>query len=517
MDNPISTALDQARGFWGSTTRQQKIQIIAICVMCLAVLVALLYFAFRVEYAPLYSNLESATAGEIRSYLDERGIPSEVNPQPDGELFTVYVPRAQVSSLMVDVSAQGLLGDSQNVLSALTENSGMFTTETERNYQIQAGLEGQLRMALRSITNVADATVTIILDRTPQTITKNAARSRAGIVLKMRQGTELNQNQVEGIIDLVAASVPNLDRQDITLLDQSGNALSADESIISGSSKVTDLENQIGLSFRRSLMRDLEQIYGMGNVVVAVNVTLDRQDIEERSVVYTPPVEGESTGVPISYELERWHNGENGSGEVPGTTNNVPGAAAGTSVGEGVYSSYWRDIENLVLNETITTMKLGPGNIKSVVASVTINRRVHPDLNEDDMMTIRQIARGGLGTDDIAVNTASFVPVYDEEAAARQAQQELFRTLALAAIAAICLIALLIFAWRYMAARRSRLEAEEEEMARQLVMQQEVHLPDHQVSVQDKQRMQVMEELNRLALNKPEEFAKLVMAWMEEG
>ena len=122
--------------------------------------------------------------------------------------------------------------------------------------------------------------------------------STASVLLRLRPGATLGQNQVKSIIHLVSHSVDGLQPEDVTVVDTSGRILSdmiADSMILyphDGSSSVTSVQRELERQRERELESKarlmLEQVFGPGKVVVRVKVDLDFDKRTRSLVEYTP-------------------------------------------------------------------------------------------------------------------------------------------------------------------------------------------------------------------------------------
>lgn len=484
----------------------------------LITLAVLLTFAFRIDYAPLYGDQSAEAAGEMKAYLEGRGIPVRVVPQPDGR-YTIQVPQSQVPSLQLDVSTAGYLKKDPDVLSVLA-NSNLFMSESERRLWVNEGVAGKLTTSYKSLDGVADAIVNLNIETTPQTYGARKGRSSAMIILMLKPGYYPSEASIRGMINMAACSVPNLAPEDITLVDQTGQELYEPENPLSLNStvKLHDLEEVVANNIRRRLTADLGKVFGFNNFIVLVSVQFNTESTTETSRSFIPiDPEDPTAGVIISQETGGAVGGSEVAGAIPGSTANVPNVAAQVQSLAGDGGTYWFDIVNYDYSEVLRETISQPGSSRAVAASVTVNSRFIPG-DADSIKNYQTIIQGYLGREAlVTVVAVDFFDDSDPVAVARAEQMTFYRNIAFASALAIIVVAVLIFTWRYLAARRKRLAEEEAEMAAQLALQQEVRLPDSQPSIQDKQRMQIVDELNRLALNKPEEFAKLVIAWMEEG
>ena len=110
--------------------------------------------------------------------------------------------------------------------------------------------------------------------------------------MQLANGRSLGRTQVEAIIHLVSSSVPGLNKENVTVIDQNGALLSrtADDpdSILSDS----QLEYKMRLEgiYRHRVVSILTPIVGAGNVNAQINIDFDFTEQIEQKKLLTPMV-----------------------------------------------------------------------------------------------------------------------------------------------------------------------------------------------------------------------------------
>ncbi|MCP4369227.1 MAG: flagellar M-ring protein FliF, partial [Deltaproteobacteria bacterium] len=110
----------------------------------------------------------------------------------------------------------------------------------------------------------------------------------ASVVLKLRHGKWLNDNQIQGIVHLVSSSVPRLKPENVTVVDSSGKMLAGfkDKSTAGKiSSDQLEYQEKLEKSFENRVKTMLEKALGVDNAIVRVSSLLDfksRKMTEER-------------------------------------------------------------------------------------------------------------------------------------------------------------------------------------------------------------------------------------------
>lgn len=91
---------DTAKSFWTKRTKGRKGIFIGSIVIVVALITAIVLFTSDSKLVPLYNNLSLQEIGQIKSELDARGIPYEL----ESGGTTVTVPESNVNSLLVDLA-----------------------------------------------------------------------------------------------------------------------------------------------------------------------------------------------------------------------------------------------------------------------------------------------------------------------------------------------------------------------------------------------------------------------------
>ena len=106
--------------------------------------------------------------------------------------------------------------------------------------------------------------------------------------LQLARGRSLGRSQVEAIVHLVSSSVPNLTKENVSVVDQNGNLLSRRANGVDSQLSDDQLEHRIRLEdiYRERVISLLTPIVGAGNVNAQVNLDIDftRSEITEEIV-----------------------------------------------------------------------------------------------------------------------------------------------------------------------------------------------------------------------------------------
>src|SRR5262249_23588420 len=143
-------------------------------------------------------------------------------------------------------------------------------------------LQGELARTIMRVTGVHSARVHLVLPE-KALFREQQQKTTASITLTLVPGRRLSQEQIRGITQLAASSVPGLDPQDVVIVDDTGQILRKEDQ---GGNNLA--QNEAQLAHQRSLESDLERkvqtllepAVGKGKVRARVSATLDFQHLE---------------------------------------------------------------------------------------------------------------------------------------------------------------------------------------------------------------------------------------------
>lgn len=156
-------------------------------------------------------------------------------------------------------------------------NVGVLTPQAVIDAQTRTGLAGDIEAGLRGIAGVDDARVIVAPAKTAEFADESSRDASASVRVRLRAGSRLSRDAISGIRAFVAAGVPGLAPNRVTILDDRGVAL-GDEDDDGGDAG--DLQS--------SLQTALDSAFGDGATVVRVHADYDRDQNSERDVRRTP-------------------------------------------------------------------------------------------------------------------------------------------------------------------------------------------------------------------------------------
>jgi len=331
-----------------------------------AILIAVMLRVGGEPKSLLYANLDMKEASQITAALDSAGLKYELK----GDGSTILVDRDKVASTRLMLSGKGLPTSGSVVGYELFDSApAMGQTDFVQNLNRQRALEGELTRTISSIRGVSMARVHLVLPKR-QLFEQDTAQPTASIMIATNGG-RLSDGQVRAIRNLVAAAVPDLKPDHVSIVDQQGELLAAegdDDVGDAGGAARTQTEERI-----RHTVKDLvEGIVGVGKARVQVSADLDLDRVTVQDEKYDP--DGQVVLSSHAIDNKQAENKSSQSG-LTSASQNVPGGQAGGAGGGGDTSNTIGTDEttNYDVSKTTTTKIQEPGALKRLSVAVAVD------------------------------------------------------------------------------------------------------------------------------------------------
>lgn len=240
------------------------------------------YYLSRPQQEVLYTGLTRDDVARIGAALKEAGIDFDVNA--DGQ--TVMVTYGDTAHARMLLAEKGL-PESANSGYDLFDKVGSFgLTSFMQNVTKTRALEGELARTIQSMDGIKAARVHLVLPDSSSLRSQQQAAS-ASVVIRTEMPTD--SGPAQAIRHLVAAAVPGLKVDNVTVLNTEGTLLASGDDIESASAgKMAIVEQTVNREIEDKVRRTLTPYLGLGNFQVSVvaRLNLDRSTTNE--VIYDP-------------------------------------------------------------------------------------------------------------------------------------------------------------------------------------------------------------------------------------
>jgi len=384
--------------FGNPANRRRVMTLVGIAALIAAIAVSWLW-GTAPEYRVLYGNLEDKDGGAVIAALGQMNVPYKFS---DGG-GAILVPADKVHDARLRLASQGLPRGSTAGYE-LIGNQKLGTTQFQEQVNYQRALEGELARSIQALGAVRGARVHLAIPK-PSMFTRDAQKPTASVLLGLHPGRALERNQIAAIVHLVSASVPQLSARDISVIDDSGNLLSApngEEYGLDASqlAYVREIEN----TYNRRIVEILEPIVGRGNVRARVTAELDFSRVESTAETYKPN-QGTPEAAVRSLQSSDTANGAPGQASgVPGSASNQPGAQ--NAPGGSAQSNARRDSSTqFEVDRQVQHVRAPVGSVKRLSAAIAVNYRktvasgkaTMTALKPEELAQVNALAREAMG------------------------------------------------------------------------------------------------------------------------
>jgi len=101
----------------------------------------------------------------------------------------------------------------------LDKEQGFGTSQFVETTRYQRAVEGELAKTISSLTNVQSARIHLAIPK-QSAFVRDRKKPTASVMLNLYQGRVMTPEQASSIAHLVASSIPNLEVEDVTVVDQ---------------------------------------------------------------------------------------------------------------------------------------------------------------------------------------------------------------------------------------------------------------------------------------------------------
>lgn len=434
------------------------------------------------NYGVLFSNLNDKDGGEIISQLDKLNIPYKFSSSGS----TILIPQNQIYNTRLRIAQQGLPKGGAIGFELLDKESfGMSQFNEQINYQ--RALEGELSRTIAIISSVDDARVHLAMPK-PSLFVRERKFPSASVALTLLPGRALSQGQIDAIIHLISSSVPELQADKVTIIDQKGNLLTG-ERYRDSNVNIAQLEysERIENLVRERVEKIIIPILGQQNVKVQVNADIDFSRQESTSEIYDPNSDASNQTIRSKQQIENSQlASSNIIGGVPGALSNQPVPTPSAPIdGESdtkdkddkqkMYHLQSNKTLNFEVNRQVIHSKIPEGRIKRLSVAVLVNYKfISADevtsaneenseqeavekwvkLDQEELTHIEALARQAMGFSDLRGDSLTVAnlkfsdQIEDENAAIVFLQKHEVFDMLKVAIKYLIYILIIWFAWR---------------------------------------------------------------------
>jgi flagellar M-ring protein FliF len=375
----------------------------------------------------LYAGLPEAEKSRVIDALRNSGVSVTLDPVTGD----VLVPTENYHSSRMTLAAQGLPASAATGYEQL-DSIQMGSSRSVEAARLKQSQELELARSISEIDLVLSARVHLALPD-KEVFVRQQAEPTASVFLQLARGRSLGRSKVEAITHLVSASVPNLSKENVSVVDQNGNLLSSVNGGVEGRLSDAQLEHRIRLEdiYRSRITSLLSPIVGAGNINAQINLDIDftRSEITEEIV--------DPNGNALRSEQSTSDKTMAAQAKgIPGAVANTPPAPAdlntqrsATGPNDELRSQSSSEVKNYEVSRTVSSTVNPTNIIRKINAAVLVRERTIMDpetglpttqkMTEGELLQIEKLVADAIGInkergDSLTVSSAPFMTELSE-------------------------------------------------------------------------------------------------------
>ncbi len=407
--------VSQSRGFSSLPFLRQLGLMIGLAAS-VAVGVAAVLWSQTPNYSLLYGNLGEQDVSEIVQALQQADIPYKLSR----DASTVLVPEGRVHDARLKLASQGLPKGFGVGFELLDSQQTFGVSQFMENARYQRALEGELARTISSLQKVRSARVHLAIPK-QSAFVRSRKKPSASVTVDLYAGRSLGEEQVAAIAHMVAASVPEMDVDQVTIIDQLGHLLT--DPARSRDMRLTATQFEHRKRVEDYLTQRIEDILtpvvGENAVRAQVSADIDYTVTEQTRESYNPDLPAIRSEQIVE---EKDVGGESQPMGIPGSVSNQPpeqGREQGTPAAGGgtaavaantplPASSSSRVVRNYELDKTISHTRSGGGSIRRLSVAVVVDDKtvvndkgetVRQALSKEELERITSLVKEAVGFD----------------------------------------------------------------------------------------------------------------------
>lgn len=258
----------------------------------------------------LFRALPDADKSAVAQVLDQNGIAYDFDNSG-----AMTVGEGDYFKAKMMLAAQGLPKSAPDG-NSMIDSLPMGASRAVEGEKLRSARETDLARTIEAIDSVESAKVHLAVEP-PSVFLRDRAKPSASVMLRLAQGRSLTDAQVSAIVHLVASSIPELNPEDISVVDQNGRLISNNDGNAADDRQLA-IQSRMEDRYRQSVIALLTPILGEGKFSAEVHAELNFAERQATRETY-PQDEAR-----LRTEQGTWASDPRGQGA--GEASGIPGA-----------------------------------------------------------------------------------------------------------------------------------------------------------------------------------------------
>ena len=322
--------MNQIQQLIAGLSMKARISIVATAALVVAGLIAFAHWKHEGDFRPLYTSMAPEDAATVVQKLRETSV--EYRLADNGS--SVLVPSQKLAESRLALAAAGL-PKSGRIGFELFDKSNFGATEFVEHINYKRALEGELERSVMSLAEVEQARIHLTLPKESVFLDQQQP-AKASVMVKLRSGAAMSQQNVLAVTNLVASAVEGLSPESVSVVDMDGALLSRPKKAATGdgsgiNSESLELRQQFEKALVAKISETLEPLLGAKGFRAGASVDCDLTSGDQQEETLDP-----TRSVMLSSQKSEDLTERNIAGGIPGTASNLPQQASTNKVAGGI-------------------------------------------------------------------------------------------------------------------------------------------------------------------------------------
>ncbi len=390
--------LQNVLAFLAGLPPARRIAIAAVGSGSLVLVLGLAWWVQRPLYRPLFTNLSPDDASAIVEALRAEKVPYQLE---DGGR-AVLVPAERLYELRLSLASRGL-PEGGGVGFEIFDRQTLGQTDFQQRLNYQRALQGELSRTIGQLAGVEAARVHVAIPERSLFVSESR-RPSASVVVRLAAGRSLARAQIDGIVHLVASSVEGLHPDAVTVVDEAGRVLTAEQRGADPGGATS-----AALEYQQTLERGLEEriesmlgaVVGRDRVIARVAATVELARVERTEETYDP----DRTAVKSQRTTREESVGGRGAAGAPGAQANLTNDAAAVAGPEGPRTERREETQSFEVSKVVSRTVEPVGQVKQLSVAVVVDgtyreeggERTFVPRPQEELDRLRELVKSAVG------------------------------------------------------------------------------------------------------------------------
>jgi flagellar M-ring protein FliF len=347
----------------------------------------------------LASDVDPQTAQHITAELTGRKIPY----RQDGG--TILVADDDMATARTLLTANGLSTEPITGYEIFDRGNDLAVTDFDQQVKLTRALEGELARTIASVRGITHARVHLVLSRR-EPFSHDRVRAQASVMLTIPGRQALSAEAVQSVVNLVAAGVPGLRPQDVTVVDSNLHLLvqaGDTNDPRTQSVRQDEIRQKTEARLAQAVELMLERSLGPGHVHAEASIRMNFDKVNETQEKFDPD------GSVVRSTQNVTSNSKTTDKAAPvSVQNNLPNADAGTTA-SGNQEGRQEETTNYEIGKTVRAIVHDQPQIERISLAVMIDgvdtvgadgKHSSKPREQADLEQIEKLAKSAVGFDE---------------------------------------------------------------------------------------------------------------------